>query len=653
MPVSIAPYGTWNSPITTEWVTLGQKRFGMIVMEGNDVYWEEQRPNEGGRTVIVKNGKEAISDQFSSRTRVHEYGGASFTVKDGIIYFVNDKDHRIYIKDQPLTEPGTRFADLKIAGNYLVAVGEKGSDNFLSAIDLATGKYELIATGHDFYASPALSPDGKKLAFLSWDHPNMPWDGTDLWTGDFQDGKLTNVQHVAGGKSESIFQPQWSKEGKLYYVSDRSGWWNLYRNTLENREFDQKVPQNSSSERAAIAERQDASEEKNSEAKPTPSKTDSPTCFGIYQDKMPLCPMEAEFGLPQWVFGMSTYAFVDDKIVAAYQQNGQWQLAMLPPFKTLPLSGTYFSQIRTSGNMAALIKGSPTEPTAVVRLNLTTLKEEILAQNLKPHIDPGYFSTPKFLTYPSANGRKAYAYFYSPANKDYQPPEGELPPLIVMSHGGPTSATVSNFNLRMQYWTSRGFAVLDVDYGGSTGYGRAYRDQLKNNWGIVDVEDCEAGAQYVISQKWVDPKRAAITGGSAGGFTTLAALTFGKVFTVGASYYGVSDLSGLVEDTHKFESRYLEGLVAPYPEGLETYQSRSPLQCVDQLHCPVIFFQGAEDKVVPQNQAEKMFNALQKRGILTDLIIYEGEQHGFRKAENIRDSLEKERLFYLKVWNIQ
>ena len=597
--MDIAPYGTWNSPITTEWVTLGQKRFGMIVIEGNDVYWEEQRPNEGGRTVIVKNGKEAIPDHFSSRTRAHEYGGASYTVKDGTVYFVNDKDQRIYVKDKPLTEPGTRFADLKVAGNYLIAVGEKGNDNFLSAIDLATGKYEIIATGHDFYASPTLSPNGQKLAFLSWDHPNMPWDGTDLWMGDFQDGKLTNVQHVAGGKTESIFQPQWSKEGKLYYISDRSGWWNLYQNNT------------------------------------------------------PLCPMEAEFGLPQWVFGMSTYAFVDGRILAAYQKDGKWQLATLPPFKTLPLSGTYFFQVRASGNTAAFIKGSPTEPTSVVRLNLTTLKEEILAQNLKPHIDPAYFSTPKFLTYPSANGRKAYAYFYPPANKDYQAPPGELPPLIVMSHGGPTSATVSNFNLRMQYWTSRGFAVLDVDYGGSTGYGRAYRDQLKNNWGIVDVEDCEAGAQYVIDQKWVDPKRVAITGGSAGGFTTLAALTFGKVFTVGASYYGVSDLLGLVEDTHKFESRYLEGLVAPYPEGLDTYQSRSPLQCVDQLHCPVIFFQGAEDKVVPQNQAEKMFNALQKRGILTDLIIYEGEQHGFRKAENIRDSLEKERLFYLKVWNIQ
>jgi dipeptidyl aminopeptidase/acylaminoacyl peptidase len=598
MEVDIAPYGTWKSPITTEWVTLGQKRFGMVVLDGNDVYWQEMRPNEGGRTVIMKNGKEAIGDKFNARTRVHEYGGGAYTVADSQIYFVNDKDQRIYVNDKPLTEPGTRFADLKKAGEYLVAVGEKGKDNFLAAINLQTGKYDVIAQGHDFYASPAWDPQGGKLAYLTWDHPRMPWDGNDLWVGSFKEGKLREIEHVAGGPTESIFQPAWSLDGKLYYISDRTGWWNLY------------------------------------------------------QGKTAVCPMEAEFGLAQWVFGMSTYAFAGEQILATYQSQGTGHLGLLSPLQPLVSEGTYFSQIRARQNTAVWIQGSPTEPSAIVRYNLKTEKKEVLAENLKPHIDAGYFSTPQFLTFPSGKGRVAYGYFYSPTNKDYKAPPGELPPLIVMSHGGPTAATSSDFSLRMQYWTSRGFAVLDVDYGGSTGYGRAYRDALKGNWGVVDVEDCEAGAQYLIAQKRVDPKRVAITGGSAGGFTTLAALTFGKTFTVGASYYGVSDLMGLVQDTHKFESRYLEGLVAPYPQGIATYHARSPLQCVEKLHCPVIFFQGAEDRVVPQNQAEKMHAALKKRGILTDLIIYEGEQHGFRKAENIRDALEKERLFYLKVWKI-
>jgi dipeptidyl aminopeptidase/acylaminoacyl peptidase len=603
-----SPHGTWNSPITVESVTAAQKRFTNIVIDGNDIYWDEMRPNEGGRTIIVKHtpdGKtvDMTPVNYSARSRVHEYGGAPFTVHNGEIFWVGDKDQRIYRGSAGLTEPGTRFADLKVAGPYLLAIGEKGHDNFIAAVDLKNGRYERIAEGHDFYASLALSPDGKKLAYLTWEHPQMPWDGTELWVADYENGKLKNGKVVAGGKSESVFQPQWAPDGTLYFVSDKTGWWNLYRLKGSGME--------------------------------------------------PLCPMEAEFGLPQWIFGMSTYAFTDDKIVAAYQKDGHWSLATLPPLANMNVPGTFFTQIRAGKGFAVFITGSSTEAKSVVRLDLASHKTEILAHNAKPHIDPRYFSVPEFISYPSAKGRTAHGFFYPPANKDYQAPKGTLPPLIVMIHGGPTACTDDTFDLEMQYWTSRGFAVLDVDYGGSTGYGRAYRDLLKDNWGIVDVEDCEYGARYLIAQKKVDPKKIAITGGSAGGYTTLAALAFGKTFTVGASHYGVSDLEALATETHKFESRYLDGLVAPYPEGKAVYEARSPLFAVDRLHCPIIFFQGSEDKVVPPNQAEKMHEALKNRGIATDLVIYEGEQHGFRKAENIRDCLQKELNFYLKVWELK
>lgn len=563
------------------------------------------RPSEGGRTVVVKwtPGKKTVDltpPNYSARSRVREYGGGAFTVHRGEVYWVNDKDQQIYFKGQPLTESGTRFADLRVAGNFLIAVGEKGNESFLAAISLKTGKYEKITSGRDFYASPELSADGKKLAFLTWDHPNMPWDETELWVGDYLNGKLSNLQKVAGGKSESIFQPQWSPEGVLHFVSDKTGWWNLYRLNEKG-------------------------------------------CEALY-------PLEAEFGLPQWVFGMSTYAFVEGKILCTYQQNGKWSLATLFPFTKIPIEGCYFSQIRANQGFAVFITGSATEAKSIVRLDLKSLKTETIAHNPKLSIDPLYFSIPTFISYPSANGRTAYGFFYLPSSRDYKK-KGPFP-LIVMSHGGPTGCANNTFDLKIQYWTSRGFAILDVDYGGSTGYGRAYRELLKGNWGIVDVEDCEYGVKYLMTQGKIDPQKIAITGASAGGYTTLAALTFGKTFTVGASYYGVSDLLALVAETHKFEAHYLEGLIAPYSKGKAIYEARSPLFSADKLHCPIIFFQGTEDKIVPPSQAQKMYEALKNRGILTELVLYEGEQHGFRKAENIRNSLERELNFYLQAWGI-
>jgi dipeptidyl aminopeptidase/acylaminoacyl peptidase len=590
---TIRPYGTWHSPITAEWLTLGQKKFGTIVLDGKTIYWDEMRPTENGRSVVVQcreDGKlsDVTPSNFSVRSRVHEYGGAPFTVHEEKVYFVNDKDQRIYLNNTPLTEPGTRFADLHVQFPYLIAVAEQGTKNYLACLHLETKQLTCLAEGSDFYASPTFSPQGDKLAFLTWDHPQMPWDGTTLWVAGFKEGVLSNLQKIAGGEEESIFQPAWSPKGDLHYISDKTGWWNLYSND------------------------------------------------------QPVAPQSAECGLPQWVFGMSTYAFADQKLLMTSFRSGSWSFLNLP--------WTYYSQIRACPDFAVFIAASPSQDKCIVKLDLATEKTTILAHNLHPHLDPCYLSIPQFLTFPSHGGRTSHAYFYAPTNKNYQPPPGTLPPLVVMTHGGPTAATNSAFDLKIQYWTTRGIAVLDVDYGGSSGYGRAYRDALKGTWGVVDVEDCEAAASFLIQQKKVDPKKIAIRGASAGGYTTLAALTFGSTFTVGASYYGIGDLTALAQETHKFESHYLDTLIGPYPAAKPLYEKRSPLFHVSKLHCPVIFFQGTEDLVVPPNQAEKMYEALQQRGIPSKLILYPGEQHGFRKAENIRDSLEKELAFFLNAW---
>ncbi len=601
----IAVAGLWNSPISPEWLTHSQKKYGQIVLEGDSIYWDELRPHEKGRYVIMEKKpdgtlKEHTPEGMSCRTRVHEYGGIAYTVADGDVYFVNDKDQRIYLKNEPLTEAGMKAADFHVVGSYLIGVGEKGHDNFLFALHLPTKKLNRMATGHDFYSSVAISPDGQKVAYLTWNHPNMPWDGTELWIADFIDGELLNTQKVAGSAIESIFQPAWSPEGILHCISDKTGWWNLYK--FENGKW------------------------------------------------TPLHAMDAEFGMPGWVFGMSTYAFAGDKIVCSFTQNGIWKMAELSPWKVLDLPWTFFTQIRSTESKTVFIAASDTQDRSIVEYDRKSHKTTVIAHNPIPHIDPETLSLPELITFPSQKKRVAHAIYYPPKNKEWKPPAGSLPPLIVMSHGGPTAQVLPVFDLKIQFWTSRGFGVVDVNYGGSTGYGRAYRDALKNNWGIVDVEDCEAAAKYLIAQGKADPKRIAIRGGSAGGYTTLAGLTFTDTFTVGASYYGVSSLSALANETHKFESRYLDGLVGPYPAAESIYKARSPIEHVERLNCPVIFFQGAEDLVVPVDQAQKMYDALLKKGIKSELIIYPEEQHGFRKVENIKDSLLRELAFYNQVF---
>ena len=619
-----ASFGSWRSPITSDSIVAGSVGLAAVTIDGEDIYWLEGRPSEGGRYVIVKRTpdgkvKDITPKPFYVRNRVHEYGGGSFLIVDGTIYFVNFTDQRIYTQTedttpQPITaESPQRYADMRLdkKRNRLICVCEDHSkdgvepENTIVSVDLETGKVKVLVGGSDFYSSPRISPDGKQLAWLRWNHPNMPWDSTILSVAEIKDnGELAEAKSIAGGEKESICQPEWSAEGILYFSSDRSDWWNLYR-----QEKDQTIT--------------------------------------------PIYPMEAEFGYPQWVFGESIYGFVEDSsLLTTYTENGSWYLGYIDQQElqvtNIPYNSIHCLQV--SNKQAVFIGGSPTSPTAVVRLDLEKKQVEVLKQSIELEIESGYLSIPEAIEFPTENNLTAYAWFYPPQNKDYISPEGELPPLIVKSHGGPTAATAASFNLKIQYWTSRGFAFLDVNYGGSTGYGRAYRERLNNNWGIVDVDDCVNAAKYLVKQGKVDGEKLAIAGGSAGGYTTLAALTFQDTFKAGASYYGVSDLEALATDTHKFESRYLDGLIGKYPEEKEIYKQRSPIYYTDKLNCPIIFFQGLEDKIVPPNQAEKMVEAIKAKGLPVAYVAYEGEQHGFRKAENIKRTLDAEYYFYAQIF---
>jgi dipeptidyl aminopeptidase/acylaminoacyl peptidase len=556
---------------------------------------------------------------FNARTRVHEYGGGAYLVADGITYFSNFADQRLYRQrraraPEPLTpEEPWRFADaiLDRGGNRLICIGEDHSSgeepsNALVSVSLESGAVEVLASGKDFYSSPRLSPDGRRLAWLEWNHPNMPWDGTELRVGELDGGAITARALAAGGETESIFQPEWSPAGELHFVSDRSGWWNLYRQRHDRVEA--------------------------------------------------LAPMQAEFGAPQWGFGMSLYGFDRDRIICAYNRDGRWGLARIDPglkFEPIELPCAEIFRVSVGPGSALLGVGSPTEQTAMVRLELDTQRLEVLRRDSAVTIDPGYLAIPQPIEFPADGGLSAHAIYYAPKNRDFAAPEGEKPPLLVMSHGGPTGAARSALNLEVQYWTSRGIAVVDVNYGGSTGYGRAYRERLNGNWGIVDMNDCASAALHLVRQGLADPARLAITGGSAGGYTTLCALTFRSEFRAGASHFGVSDLEALAKDTHKFESRYLDRLVGPYPQRRDLYVARSPIHHADRLSCPLILFQGLEDKIVPPEQSRKMFEAVRAKGLPVAYVAFAGEQHGFRQAANIKRTLDGELYFYSRIFGFE
>jgi dipeptidyl aminopeptidase/acylaminoacyl peptidase len=460
----------------------------------------------------------------------------------------------------------------------------------------------VLAGGHDFYSSPRLRPDGSRLAWLSWDHPRMPWDGTELWEAEVGPAfVLAPARLVTGGADESVAQPRYSPAGRLQYVSDRTGWWNIY--------------------------------------------VDDGGAGQV------LGPMEAEFAGPDWVFGLSSYVFLaDGSLVASWSKDGHDHLGWLAPgadrFAAIATPYTDIEDLEPYRSGVLAVASSATESPAVVEIAVPDGARRVIKTSREATVDPRYLSVPRPIEFPTTDGLTAHALFYPPSNADFIGPDGERPPLIVMSHGGPTSATTPALNYRVQYWTSRGLAVVDVNYGGSTGYGRPYRERLKGNWGIVDVDDCVNAARWLAEQGEVDAARMVIRGGSAGGYTTLCAVTFRDVFAAGASHYGVADAGALAAHTHKFESRYLDGLIGPWPQAREIYEARSPIFHTDLLRTPLILFQGLEDKVVPPEQADMMAAALDKKGVPYAHVTFEHEQHGFRQADNIKRAAEAELAFY-------
>ncbi|MCJ7725380.1 MAG: prolyl oligopeptidase family serine peptidase [Acidimicrobiia bacterium] len=616
-----APYGSWASPITPASVIAASVRYGdSIEIDGDDVYWVENRPSEGGRSAIVRCAADGTRSEpapatFNARTRVHEYGGGAYGVHQGTVYASSFEDQRIYrfapgaepipITPEPGIPAGLRYADFAFGDGLLVAVRERHRTDGEPVNELVrmpldgSAEPEVVASGHDFFAAPRISPDGVTLAYLAWDHPNMPWNGTTLWTVDLGG----TPSWVAGGPRESIIQPEWSPAGVLHFASDRTGWWNLYRLAPTGEE--------------------------------------------------PVFEIGGDIGACPWVFRYRRFGFLaDGRILAvATTPNGPLMLVVDGPgsIRHLTPPGTWLpAWMAVAGDSAVMVAGAADRFPEVVRVSAATGLTETLAPAPDSGVDTAYLSIPETITFDTPDG-PAYAHHYPPRNPDYRAPKGETPPLLVFSHGGPTGAARTSLDLAVQYWTSRGIAVVDVDYGGSSGYGRDYWERLEGTWGIVDVRDCALAAQHLVAEGKADGARLAIRGGSAGGYTTLAVLAFRDDFAAGASHYGVADLGLMTEHTHKFESRYLDWLVGPYPEMRAVYEERSPINHADQMTCPIILFQGLDDRVVPPEQAIVMADALRAGGIPVAHIEYEGEGHGFRKAENQIRTLEAELSFYGQV----
>jgi len=657
----VTPYGAWRSPLSAERVAAASVRLASPRTDGRATYWLEGRPSEGGRLVVVEAGADgARLDRtppgFSARSRAHEYGGGAYAVSEGVLYFTEDADQRVYRQDDPaaapvpLTPEGPwRYADLvpdptrrrvlcvretlPASGgeprSAIVAIparrSTRGSDLYLLARSEAgqrvsplacstlqakglTPPIDVLVEGPDFLSSPRASPDGARLAWVAWNHPDMPWDASALWVAELDAaGQPGAVRRVAGGPGESVFQPEWGPDGTLYFVSDRSGWWNLYR----WRE-------------------------------------------GAVQA---LAPMEAELGLPQWVFGMSTYAVLADGTLAcAYTREGTWHLGRFDPqartLTEVPMPFSVISDLAADGAQVLAIAAGPSEPAAVVRIDPATGSSEVLRQDAPLGLGGEWLSRPQHLSFPTAGSLQAHGFYYAPRNPGHRAPPGERPPLIVRCHGGPTAAASPALDLTVQFWTTRGFAFADVNYGGSTGYGRAYRERLAGGWGVVDVADCVAAAAFLAARGDVDPARIAVRGSSAGGFTALSTLVLHDTFRAGAIYYGVTDLEALARDTHKFEAHYLDRLVGPYPEARELYQARSPLHHADRIRAPVAMFQGLEDRVVPPDQTERMAAALQARGVPVAYHRFAGEGHGFRRAETLARALEAELALYRQAFGL-
>lgn len=677
-----APFGSWRSPISSAALTSATVGLSEPRFDDQTLYWLESRPEEKGRSTIVRLSPEpdakpetVLPHPINVRSKVNEYGGGSYCVDDGTVYFVLADDQRIYrLQSQttnkeptPLTPEGPwRYADLVVdtKRQRLLAICEDHSrqssepDTYVVSIPLSVSlsnqeqprqpkKYlpethfpDKLVSGQDFYSSLNLSADGEKLCWLSWNHPNMPWDSCECWVASFNtQGQIANSVKIAGSSSaeagESIFQPQWSADGSLYYISDRSNWWNLYRHQAQGSELG---PAQQVLNKQALKK-------------------------------------NAEFASPQWVFGLSTYDFVDNHtLLCCYTQQGQWHLGLIDTtegsMSTLETDLNDIAYLRCNRSekpLGVFIAADPKHLPNLFRLafNSSTPEAgkycwpeiETIAHSSLTEWDSNFISKPETIQFPTGavqssdqSHQNAHAFFYPPKNANHNGPAGEKPPLIILCHGGPTAATHGSLNIKIQFWTSRGFAVADINYRGSTGYGRDYRQQLNGQWGVTDVEDAAAAVTFLASTGRIDVEKVAIKGSSAGGYTVLAALTFTNTFKAGASLYGIGDLETLAQDTHKFESRYMDTLVGPYPEQKQLYQQRSPIHSVDQLNCPVIFFQGLEDKVVLPNQAQTMVKALQEKHVPVAYVEFPEEGHGFRQAANIQRTIEAELYFYSKVF---
>ena len=634
------PFGAWPSPITPDAIVADTVRLSSVSLDAGRIGWLEGRPGEGGRNVLVQadvrtdtagagRPADVTPAPFNVRSRVHEYGGGACAVSGDRVWFSNDADGRVYVQAAgtapvPLTAEGSaRFADLVFdpAHRRLLAVRETHRDdappaNDLVAVSITGGAVRVLASGHDFYAAPAPSPDGRRLAWLAWDQPDMPWDAAALWLADLdRDGVPGAPLRVAGGSGCAAFQPAWSPDGALWCVADPDGWWNLHR----------------------------------------------------WRDGALRCMYRAdsEFGKPLWQLGTTTFGFdASGCVICTWRNGGAWRLGRLDPdsgaMTPIPLPWTSIDSLVVDGSTAAFIGGAPDRSAAVVSVDLGSGESRVHRVSSALSIDGDMLSHPVAISFPTGGGfpaggeeEVAHGFYYPPRNASCRGPAGESPPLLVMSHGGPTGAASDTLNPTTQFWTSRGFAVLDVDYRGSTGYGRAYRERLYGAWGVADVEDCVAGALHLADTGRADRDRLAIRGSSAGGYTTLAALTFHDVFRAGASYYGICDLEVLAADTHKFEARYLDRLVGAWPAERDVYRARSPLHHAARLGYPIIFFQGLDDRVVPPNQAELMVDALDRRGLPVAYLRFEGEGHGFRKADTIRRCLEAELCFYARVFGFE
>jgi len=626
MTPHLAAYGTWSSPISAQLLVTDAVSLSAPSVDGDAIYWVEGRPSEGGRNVLVRRSaagvvEDVVPEGFGVRTLTHEYGGRCAVVHNGVAYFSNFADQRLYrlapgdapvaITPESPSERAWRYADPIVTddGRHLICVWEcheaEQVNNTLVVLPTdGSAAPRVLAQGHDFFAAPTLSPDGRRLAWVAWDHPQMPWDGTELCEASLSETlEITSVRVVAGGTDEAVQEPRYGVDGSLFFISDQTGWWNLYLDAPEG--------------------------------------------------PLPLAPRDAEFAGPAWVFGVPSYApRADGSLAVTWTEGGRMHLGTLAAGRELievPLAATTLGSLSIAGDQVLAIAGSPTAPLAVVTIDVSSGGCSVLKQSRQLTIDAAYVSVPKAIEYPTEHGLTAFGLYYPPTNPDFVAPAGSLPPLIVASHGGPTGNCSSVLDYEIQFWTSRGFAVVDVDYGGSTGYGRAYRERLKGNWGVVDLDDCVNAAKFCVATGRADPEGLLIHGWSAGGYTTLCALTFRDAFAAGASYFGVGDLGALARDTHKFESRYLDGLVGPWPERQDLYEERSPIFHTDLLSTPVILFQGLEDEVVPPAQAEAMVAALRANGVPFAYVAYEGEQHGFRKAESIIRSAEAELSFYGQV----